>query len=147
MRNDPHNVYMEPRALAFLRAWPDVPVVLRPAWSRFRDAGLMDLDPDYDEDFSDGKYPSYLRLTPAGQALREIVTRQSYNLFSHEEASAIGGLIIPETEEGYLTYKNLWRDPVAVTMRVFGSPKPGDDIKSKLAQLEAVMGKLLEVLS
>lgn len=70
--------YMERNALAFLRAWPDVPEVLRPVYGRFYDAGLIWADPNIE---ATGEWPSQLRLTEAGEKLKELVDGQSFNFF------------------------------------------------------------------
>ena len=87
--SDVHPIYMEPRALEFLRAWPDVPETLRPAYSRFYDAGMIWVDPNVD---SDGHtWPGQLRLTGAGEALKEIVDSQTFNFFTARQLQPIIG--------------------------------------------------------
>lgn len=75
-------VYMEQRALEFIRAWPDIPPVLRPAYSRFYDAGLLWFDPNVDYDPDLDTWPGQLRLTERGVALKEICDGQSFNFFT-----------------------------------------------------------------
>ena len=83
----PDPIYMEKRALEFLRAWPKVPEVLRPVYSRFYDAGLIWIDPNADDDF--GAWPSQLRLTEKGKILKEIVDGQSINFFRVEDINPL----------------------------------------------------------
>lgn len=83
-REIPELIYMEQRALAFMRAWPDVPEVLRPVYARFYDHGLIWSDPNAE---SDGGWPSSLRLTNQGQMLKDIVDSRSLNWFSIPELS------------------------------------------------------------
>jgi hypothetical protein len=72
-------IYMEKNALAFLRAWPNVPEVLRPVYSRFYDTGLIFIDDNVDCDHF--TWPGQLRLTERGEALKQIVDAQSFNFF------------------------------------------------------------------
>lgn len=71
-------LYMEPRALAFIRAWPDVPEVLRPVYSRFYDAGLIFID---ERAPKDAPYPGRLRLTALGHRIREVMIGKYINFF------------------------------------------------------------------
>lgn len=89
MKEDP--IYMEKRALEFLRAWPGVPEVLRPVYSRFYDVGLIWVDPnvDYDPGFGPDVWPGALRLTEGGAALKDLVDGQSFNFFTVKQIMAI----------------------------------------------------------
>lgn len=79
-------LYMEPRALAFLRAWPDVPPVLRPAYSRFQDAGLMFVDPEAPPGMS---WPGPIRLTALGHRVREVMIGKTINFFRMVDVLAL----------------------------------------------------------
>jgi hypothetical protein len=72
MSGDP--VYMERNALAFFRAWPDVPEALTPVAGRLRDAGLM----------ADG-----WSLTERGARLKAIIDSRSFNFFTAAEAEGV----------------------------------------------------------
>jgi hypothetical protein len=75
-------IYMVPRALQFIRAWPNVPKDLRPAYSYFYDAKLIYLDPNVD-DPGDGhrNWPGSLRLTEEGERIRDLACAQTNNFF------------------------------------------------------------------
>lgn len=80
-------IYMHKDALAFLRAWPDVPEELRPVYGRFFDTGLVWIDPNAS---SDGRtWPGQLRLTPGGSQLKTIVDEQSFNFFTAKQLKGI----------------------------------------------------------
>lgn len=71
-------VYMEPRALEFIRQWPDVKEALRPVYSRFFDAGLIWVDPNAETTSS---FPSQLRLTELGWRIKEVAGSRGMNFF------------------------------------------------------------------
>lgn len=79
-------VYMEHKALAFLRAWPDVPEVLRPTYSRFYDAGLIFVDTNAPQGMS---YPGQLRLTALGHRVREVMIGKTINFFRMVDVFAL----------------------------------------------------------
>lgn len=82
-------VYMEPRALEFIRAWPNVPEGLRPAYGRFQSAGLIWVDPNVDSDPDLDAWPFALRLTERGEALKEVCDGQTYNFFTYQQLQPI----------------------------------------------------------
>lgn len=87
MRHDP--IYMEQRALEFIRQWPKVDPVLRPVYSRFYDAGLIWIDPNVDRGADNEGFPGALRLTERGQMLKDIVDGQSFNFFTVAQIAPI----------------------------------------------------------
>lgn len=94
MSEDP--IYMEKRALEFLRQWPEVDPLLRPVYSRFYDAGLIWVDPNVDDGYTGSDWPGALRLTEHGRALKEIVDGQTFNFFTRKQ-------IVPLLPNGDLT--------------------------------------------
>lgn len=78
--NDPEYepIYMDARALEFLRAWPDVPEGLRPAYSRLYDAGMLWADPQAPQGLA---FPGIFRLTALGQAMKDTLAIKSINFF------------------------------------------------------------------
>lgn len=85
-KNELSAIFMEPRALAFLRAWPDVPEVLQPAYSRFYDAGLIWSDPNAPQEMG---WPGTLRLTAAGHRVREVMIGSNINYFRIEDVFGV----------------------------------------------------------
>lgn len=126
MKHDP--IYMEPRALEFLRQWPKVEPVLRPVYSRFYDAGLIWFDPnvDIDPDEKGRDFPGSMRLTERGQALKELVDAQSFNFFTVEQ-------IAPLLVGGDLEEKE---------NRIFKDDIPGVRVQQAMTGLKAALANM-----
>lgn len=125
MKNDP--IYMEARALEFIRSWPDVPQTLRPVYSRFYDAKLLWIDPNVDRPGGSGAdWPGALRLTERGQALKEIVDAQSFNFFTVDQ-------IKPILADGDLSEKE---------RRIFKDDIPGAKLLPALRGVRSAMERL-----
>lgn len=100
-------VYMEHRALAFLRTWPDVPEDLRPVYSRFFDAGLIFVDTNAPEGMS---YPGKLRLTALGHRVREVMMGKQINFFRLVDVFALIPVEKLADRDKHTTfYMRLWR--------------------------------------
>ncbi len=130
-------VFMDQRALAFLRAWPRVEPGLRPAYSRFQSAGLIWIDPNVDAETDlDGApiWPGAMRLTRAGEVLKVMVDSQGYNMFSQTQVVAIRDALQDESafkadviarQRGF---EALWKDQLpkfAVNCREWPTGMPG----------------------
>lgn len=96
---DIETVYMEPRALAFLRAWPDVPPALHGVWDRLWAGGVLWSDPNVD-DPEVGGFPFHLRLTEAGLWLKDLANGQSYNMFLRKDVMGLLELVEAEAYRG-----------------------------------------------
>lgn len=78
-------IYMEKRLLAFIRAWPDVPKDLRPAYCWLSDAGILTIDPDasydFDPDLGGDPWPGGLKLSTFGERVKAVCDAQTYNFW------------------------------------------------------------------
>lgn len=169
---DIETVYMEPRALAFLRAWPDVPQALHAVWDRLWAAGVLWTDPNAGDewDASPAKFPFSLRLTSAGEALKTLIDGQSYNMFLRTDVVGIVELIdvdfrgadvfgnptglTPEQEfmRRHIDFRSLWKDEIGTYAANFtGRPPTGMSgslagLKSALIQNKAAQERLAKAL-
>jgi hypothetical protein len=132
-------VYMEMKALMFLREWPNVRESLRPVYARFLDAGLIYLDPNVDET---GTWPSQLRLTHRGDLLKEIVDGQSFNFFTAKQLAPI----MPHGSDPADPDRRIFKDRLPNTgLSVFklATPKSRGDIRTTLTRLSETLDKLI----
>lgn len=136
MTADP--VYMEKIALAFLRAWPDVPEALRPVYPRFVHRGLLWIDPNVD--WNGKRFPGALRLTEAGERLKEIVDAQSFNFFTIEQLEGI----LPDGDDP-ARLDRIFKDKIPGSIPPMGHPAspltPG--LLPAMSRLEVAIDNLL----
>jgi hypothetical protein len=134
-------IYMERRAFEFFCAFPDVPEILRPVFSRFLDAGLIWQDPNVDET---GEWPSQLRWTEAGQTLRdeyeESFPKRRINMFSLRRVCEL----MPSGDLGEIE-KRIFKDQLPGSIPPMGhplSPKPAG-LTQAMIGLEMAIESLL----
>lgn len=164
---DHPTVYMEPRALAFLRSWPDVPEALHGVWDRLWAGGVLWTDPNVDADAR--IFPHALRLTAAGQVLKTLVDDQSYNMFLLGDVLALlmtvraeaycgvnllgqdnGMTREQESEYRACRFQELWKDDISAWTPAANSfmsaLRRGPGFKEKLAANRAAHERLAKAL-
>lgn len=138
-------VYMENKALDFLRAWPDVPEALRPVYGRFYDAGLIWSDPNAPQDM---EWPGALRLTALGHRIREVMMGKHINFFRVQDVFALLNDDQLQKKGAMVTkyiklFKREWSEPDMrryVTLRLTGVDPMTESLMDKIAK----MGKAFE---
>lgn len=155
-------IYMIPRALEFIRAWPNVPV--RPVYSLFYDAGLLYMDPNVD-DPGDGNrtWPGALRWTAEGERIRDLCCSQSINFFRIVDIFKNVPVEDLEDPPKYLRcFYDLfqvapdWPDiqkwvrarvgPPGASRAVLEAPGPALGLKVRMARLEIAVERVLAAL-
>ncbi len=135
-------IYMEQRAFEFFRAFPDVPEILRPVYSRFYDVGLIWSDPAIEATID---FPSSLRWTNAGRELREIYDENfplhSVNFFSRATVLRL----LPDGDLGEKA-RRIFKDDLPKGVRATGSPAAGGGLRFAMAALELQLDDLLSAM-
>lgn len=109
-------VFLDHRGRLFIESWPNVPENLRPAYSRFYDAGCVWVDPNIDTTFETERWPGALRLTTLGESLRDAVQSQSFNFFHFNwtfDRLPLDDLVTRKDYAGFYLalFKLTWNDP------------------------------------
>jgi hypothetical protein len=129
-------IYMEPQALQFIRAWPDIPEKLQALMPRFINHGFLWADPNVD---IPKKWIGSMRLTETGERLKELCDAQTFNFFVPSQLKEI----LPQ---GYDPSRldRIFKDRLAPVRNYRAAPATaqGSGLREKLVQL----GKAVENL-